>query len=57
MEVVCVHSFYTRKYSHFVVWNAKGAENIFNSQGNTVIEKVIQIPSKTKISSCIEMKQ
>ena len=50
-KVACVHSFYTRKYSHYCVERKACGKYYFNSQGNTVFEKVRQIPSKTKINS------
>ena len=50
-KVVCVDSIYTRKYSNYCVECEACGKYYFNLQGNTVIEKVRQIPSKTKINS------
>ena len=54
-KVVCVHSFYTRKYSHYCVEREACVKYYFNSQANTVIEKVRQILSKTKINPFIDL--
>ena len=52
-RVVFVHSLYFLKYSHCHVEREACRKDRLNSQGDTLIEKVRQIPSKTKINSFI----